>query len=56
MTMAMVVIMMISRGDILRKVCYQINLTPLALHYTSPSCHPNLHLLLQTTDLGIKTE
>ena len=56
MTMAMVVMMMISRGDILRKACYQINLTPLALHYTSPSCHPNLHLLLQTTDLGIKTE
>ena len=54
MTMAMVVMMMILQGDILRKACYQINLTPLALHYTSPSFQPNLHL--QTTDLGIKTE
>ena len=54
MTMAMVVMMMILQGDILRKACYQINLTPLALHYTSPSFQPNLHL--QTTDLDIKTE
>ena len=40
---AMVMMMMILRRDILRKTCYQINLTPLALYYTSPSCHPSLH-------------